>query len=100
MTCDLLNHCERHALRVVAGRLALRPPRCVYAGAQLGELLFREAHVKRTNSRLIDARVSVSFSSRHLYLPEGCARRIEPWSTARRVPPLQNQLPCGPPGPP
>src|SRR5262249_9761161 len=99
MTGDLLNHRERHALRVVARRLPLRPPRRVYASAQLGERRFRKAHLKRTNSRLIAARLLVSFSSRHLYLPEGCARRIEPWSTARRVPSLQNQSSCRPPGP-
>jgi hypothetical protein len=44
---QVLHHLERHALRVVADRLALRPPGRGYAPAQVGELRLRETHRER-----------------------------------------------------
>ena len=46
---ELLHRRELHALRCIRDRFPLRPLRRVDAPAQLGELRFRNIHMKRTN---------------------------------------------------
>jgi hypothetical protein len=47
---ELLHQCERHTLRVVGDRLALRPPGRVDAPSQIAELLVGKGHLEGANS--------------------------------------------------
>ncbi len=75
---ELLHQCERHALRIVGDRLALRPPGRVDAPAKIAELLVGEGHLEGANS---DAAADCSgFGGGHLLPPSAlvmrCRRRI------------------------
>src|SRR5271154_4192152 len=54
---ELLDRCERHALRVVRDGLPLRPPGREYSPAQLAELRLGKAHLKRTNRGRVATRL-------------------------------------------
>src|SRR5471032_893903 len=68
MACDFLNHRERHALRVIADRLAFRPPGRFDASAQIDKLRLRHVHTKWTNSGLVAARRLGNVSNRLISL--------------------------------
>ena len=57
---ELLHRRERHALRIIRDRFPLGPPGCVYAPAELGQLRFRNTHMKRVNG-LVNARLLCAF---------------------------------------
>ena len=54
---ELLHHRQRNALRVVADRLALRPPRRIHPPAEVRELRLRKTDLEQTKGRSIAARL-------------------------------------------
>ncbi len=55
MAREVLNHRERHALRVVGDSLPVRPSRCLDPSPQVDELRFRHMYVQWTNRCLVAA---------------------------------------------
>src|SRR2546426_11301955 len=56
-----LDRRELYALGLISDRFPVRPPRCVDASAQFGQLRFRNVHAKRTNRGLVTARLFSKF---------------------------------------